>query len=131
VIASAGLSVNGAERAKSRLDQWLWFARFVKSRSLAARLCTAGTLAINDSPVTKPNQAVRVGDVVVIQFRGVQRTLRVLALGARRGPPTEARLLYEETEPPLRLPAGIPDWVPLLDESGSTAENFEQPPASR
>ena len=32
------------ERAKTRLDQWLWFARFVKSRSLAARLCAAGAV---------------------------------------------------------------------------------------
>ena len=105
------------ERAKSRLDQWLWFARFAKSRSLAARLCAAGAVAINGNTVTKPNQAVRVGDVVVVPQGGVQRTVRVLALGTRRGPASEARLLYEEAAPALRLPPGLADWVPLLQEA--------------
>lgn len=107
----------GAERAKTRLDQWLWFARFVKSRSLAARLCSEGTVSVNDISVKKPNQAVRVDDVVVVIHRGTQRSVRVLALGDRRGPASEARLLYEETAPPLRLPPGLPDWVPLLAET--------------
>jgi len=121
LIAPAGLSANGAERAKTRLDQWLWFARLVKSRSLAARLCAAGTVGLNDSPVRKPNQTVRIGDVVVIPHRGVQRTVRVLALGTRRGPASEARALYEEAAPAAPLPRGLPDWVPLLDEFDAAA----------
>ena len=111
-----------AERAKTRLDQWLWFARFVKSRSLAARLCAEGTVSINDLPVKKPNQAVRVGDVVVITHRGTQRSVRVLAFGLRRGPASEARLLYEEVAPPLQLTRGFADWVPLLDDSAAAVE---------
>ncbi len=119
MIAPAGLSDNGAERAKARLDQWLWFARLVKSRSLAARLCAAGTVALNDTPVTKRHQSVRVGDVVVIPHRGMQHTVRVLALGTRRGPASEARTLYEEAAPAALLPRGLPDWVPLLDETNA------------
>ena len=103
------------ERAKTRLDQWLWFARFVKSRSLAARLCAAGAVTINGGTVRKPNQAVRVGDVVVLPQGRWQRTVRVIALGARRGPAVEAQTLYEETAAALRLPDIAPDWVPLLD----------------
>ena len=103
------------ERARTRLDQWLWFARFVKSRSLAARLCTAGAVTLNGSTVTKPNQTVRVGDIVILPQGGWRRTVRVLALGVRRGPASEARLLYEETAAALRLSAISPDWVPLLD----------------
>ena len=110
------------ERAKTRLDQWLWFARFVKSRSLAARLCTAGAVTLNGGAVTKPNQAVRVGDIVILPQGGWQRTVRVLALGDRRGPASEARLLYEETEAALRLRAVPSEWVPLL-ESGETEES--------
>jgi len=108
------------ERAKARLDQWLWFARFVKSRSLAARLCAAGAVTINGNAVRKPNQAVRVGDIVVLPQGGWQRTVRVLALGARRGPAIEARTLYEEAAVALRLRdlAPVPDWVPLLDLDG-------------
>jgi ribosome-associated heat shock protein Hsp15 len=101
------------ERAKTRLDQWLWFARLAKSRSLAARLCAAGAVAINGSTVTKPNQTVRVGDFVVVPQGGVQRTVQVLALGTRRGPASEARTLYEQTAA-VRLGDAVPDWVPLL-----------------
>jgi ribosomal 50S subunit-recycling heat shock protein len=77
-------------------------------------LCTAGAVAINGKSVKKPNQTVRVGDVVVVPQGGWQRTVRVLALGLRRGPAAEARTLYEEAaaEP---LPKAAPDWVPLLD----------------
>jgi hypothetical protein len=46
---------------------------------------------------------------------GVQRTVRVLALGVRRGPASEARALYQETAT-ARLRDLDPIWVPLLDE---------------
>ena len=103
------------ERAKARLDQWLWFARFVKSRSLAARLCAAGAVSLNGNPVRKANQAVRVGDVVVVPQGGWQLTVRVLALGARRGPAAEARTLYQQAAAASRLRDLMPEWVPLLD----------------
>jgi ribosome-associated heat shock protein Hsp15 len=102
------------DRGKTRLDQWLWFARFAKSRSLAARLCTAGVVAINGVAARKPNQTVRVGDVVVVPQGGWLRTVRVLALGVRRGPAAEARLLYAEEAVAAR-PDPAADWVPLLD----------------
>ncbi len=111
----------GTERARTRLDQWLWFARFVKSRSLAARLCAEGTVSLNDVTVKKPNQAVRVGDAVTITHRGTRRSVRVLSLGTRRGPASEARTLYEETAPLLHLPTGVPGWVPLLDDGAVAA----------
>lgn len=107
------------ERAKTRLDQWLWFARLVKSRSLAARLCAAGAVEISGATVTKPNQTVRVGDVVAVVQGGFQRTVRVLAFGVRRGPASEARTLYEEIAA-ARLRDPLPDWVPLLDVDDAT-----------
>ena len=111
------MSVQDApERAKTRLDQWLWFARFVKSRSLAARLCAAGAVAINGIPVKKPNQSVRIGDVVVLPQGNWQRTVKVLALGVRRGPATEARQLYQETAAALLLKDLMPGWEPLLTD---------------
>ncbi len=109
------LGAAAPERAKARLDQWLWFARFAKSRSLAARLCAAGAVTLNGAAVGKANQAVRVGDIVMLPQGGWQRTVRVAALGARRGPAAEARLLYEELAPALRLRDLRPEWLPLLD----------------
>ena len=52
---------------------------------------------------------------------GWQRTVRVRALGVRRGPASEARLLYEEAAAALRLSAVPSDWIPLLDP-GETEE---------
>ena len=102
------------EKAERRLDQWLWYARLAKSRSLAARLCTAGTVAVNGMAARKPSQAVRVGDAVILPQGLRRRTLLVLALGQRRGPPAEARSLYEETlgAPAASNPAAL--WTPLL-----------------
>lgn len=114
MTAAAPVTATPPERGKTRLDQWLWFARFAKSRSLAARLCVAGTVTLNGATVKKPNQAVRIGDVVVVPQGGWVRTVQVLALGVRRGPAVEARLLYlEEAVAPRRDAAA--DWVPLLD----------------
>jgi ribosome-associated heat shock protein Hsp15 len=117
-------SDSAPERAKIRLDQWLWFARFVKSRSLAARLCAAGAVTINGGTVTKPNQAVRVGDIVMVPQGGWRHTVRVCGLGVRRGPASEARLLYNEPAAPLRLSAGPSDWIPLLDSAETEDTRF-------
>jgi ribosome-associated heat shock protein Hsp15 len=73
-------------------------------------------VAVNDATVGKPRESVQVGDRVVITHRDVQRTVRVLMLGTRRGPASEARLLYEEAAAPVRLPRAAADWVPLLDD---------------
>jgi len=79
-----------------RLDQWLWFARFVKTRSLAARLCAAGGVTVNGETIKKAHHTIRVGDTVVMPEGPLCRTVRVLGLGLRRGPAPEARLLYAD-----------------------------------
>ena len=127
---NAAPNATGLERAKARLDQWLWFARFAKSRSLAARLCAAGAVAINGATVRKANQTVRVGDVVVAPHGGWQRTVRVVALGVRRGPAAEARALYEEAAPALRRRDTVPDWVPLLGEDDPADRLSASPPVT-
>jgi ribosome-associated heat shock protein Hsp15 len=78
-----------------RLDQWLWFARVVRSRTLAAQLVGAGRIRINRMRVLKPSHVLRPGDVLTIALRGGEvQILKVLAVGERRGPPREAQLLY-------------------------------------
>ena len=105
------------DRARGRLDQWLWFARFLKSRSFAARLCAAGLIAVNGTAVRKPSHSVRVGDIVVLPQGRWQRTVRIVAIGDRRGPAAEARLLYAEIAPATPLAEQMPKWLPLLDET--------------
>lgn len=103
------------EAATLRLDKWLWFARLTKSRSLAARLCEAGAIAIAGRAMLKPHHPVRIGDVVTVPQGRLIRTVRVLALGSRRGPASEARTLYFEMLPPRRV--AQESWTKLLDDS--------------
>jgi ribosome-associated heat shock protein Hsp15 len=87
-----------------RLDKWLWFARFVKTRSLATKLVVDGRMRINGAPTQKAHYAIKVGDVLTFPLGSHIRVIKVLALGSRRGPATEAQTLYEDLDPPR--PAG-------------------------
>ncbi|KAB2912548.1 MAG: RNA-binding S4 domain-containing protein [Hyphomicrobiaceae bacterium] len=82
-----------------RLDKWLWFARVTKSRTLAAHLVQEGRIRLNRARAAKPSQSVRAGDVLTIAVRGRVDILKILAPGTHRGPPTEARTLYEVLTP--------------------------------
>ena len=91
-----------------RVDRWLWFARFYKSRTLAAEACASRRVRINGAPVAKPGHALRVGDVLTFPLGPHIRVIKVAALAARRGPFAEARLLYEDLAPPAATPAPPP-----------------------
>jgi ribosome-associated heat shock protein Hsp15 len=81
---------------RQRLDKWLWFARFAKTRSLAARLIADGYVRVNGQRAEAASKAVAVGDVVTVAAAHATVAVRVLALGERRGPAPEARLLYAD-----------------------------------
>ncbi|MCU0894595.1 MAG: RNA-binding S4 domain-containing protein [Rhodospirillales bacterium] len=98
-----------------RLDKWLWQARFYKSRSLAAKLSEAAAMRINGSPVGKAHHLVREGDVLTFVWNNRIRVVRVLALGSRRGPASEARMLYADLgadADPAVVPSPSPAVVP-------------------
>jgi ribosome-associated heat shock protein Hsp15 len=82
-----------------RVDKWLWFARVVKSRTQAAQLVADGKVRINRVKVLKPSQTIKAGDVLTIAVRGRIDVLQVVEPGERRGPPTEARQLYDVLTP--------------------------------
>jgi ribosome-associated heat shock protein Hsp15 len=79
-----------------RLDKWLWQARFFKTRALAAQLAERRKVRINRMLITKPHHRVRPGDVLTFPQGRTIRIVRVLALGTRRGPPSEAQTLYAD-----------------------------------
>jgi ribosome-associated heat shock protein Hsp15 len=87
-----------------RLDKWLWHARFCKSRTSAQRLCQEGRVRTAGNPVFKSHHPVRAGDVLTFRLGPHVRIVRVLGLGVRRGPPAEARTLYEDLAPPTPVP---------------------------
>ena len=90
--------MSGAPPAEEglRLDKWLWQARFFKTRALAAQLIERRRLRINREVVTKSHYRVRPGDVLTFPYGQTVRVVRILALGTRRGPASEAQALYEE-----------------------------------
>lgn len=92
--------------ATLRLDKWLWFARFVKSRSLATRLVGESNMRVNGAPTQKAHHAVKAGDVLTFALGDHIRVVRIVALGVRRGPAPEARLLYDDLDPPAPRVAG-------------------------
>lgn len=91
-----------------RIDKWLWFARFYKTRSLAASVLAEGAVRLNGAVVVKAAQSIRPGDVLIFPTGPKWRQVRVLALGERRGPAPEAQALYEE----LATPPDPGDWRP-------------------
>jgi ribosome-associated heat shock protein Hsp15 len=100
--------------ATLRLDKFLWHARLARSRSLAARLCLGGKVAIGGAPALKPHHPVRVGDRLTIERGRWLRRIVIRSLPQRRGGAAEARQCYDEPEPPCALPAE--PWIPLIDE---------------
>ena len=81
-----------------RIDIWLWRARFAKTRSLAAALVERGAVRLThqgrQTRLDKPSRVVHLGDEIVFAREGRITSVRVEALGERRGPPEEARALY-------------------------------------
>ncbi len=89
-----------AARQTLRLDKWLWHARFFKTRSLASALVSKGRVRVNGTPAARPSRGVGAGDVLTFPQGRAIRVIRILALGERRGPASEARLLYDDLDPP-------------------------------
>jgi ribosome-associated heat shock protein Hsp15 len=79
-----------------RVDKWLWAARLVKTRGLAADAVKGGRVHVNGRAV-KPSRELRAGDRVEITAGSVRRIVVVRGMAERRGPAREAALLYEET----------------------------------
>ena len=86
-----------------RIDRLLCNLRFVRTRTLGAKLAEQGHLRRNGARVTRPSQEVQVGDVLTIPLGSAIRLIEVLAIPARRGRAPEAQACYR-----------------VLDQSGET-----------
>jgi ribosome-associated heat shock protein Hsp15 len=81
---------------RHRVDRWLWFARFYRTRSLAAQAVAGGRVHVNGLRA-KPARELAVGDRLDITLGTEVWTVRVRSLPSRRGPAAEAQACYEET----------------------------------
>ena len=82
----------------SRLDKWLFHARFYRTRPLAQAATAVGRIRLNGMKVEKPGHVLKPGDVLTLGKGADVIAVRVLALAERRGPASEARSLYEVLE---------------------------------
>ena len=81
----------------TRIDKWLWAARFFKTRELASKACELKRISSNGSPA-KASREVKVGDTLGIKNEGGEFEVVVLELSEQRGPAAVAQTLYRETE---------------------------------
>ena len=88
------------ESGRQRLDKWLFFARMVKTRSLAQTYINSGNVSVNGATVRQSSHMLKLGDMLHLTFERMDRVLCVKASGVRRGPFDEARLLYDDLTPP-------------------------------
>jgi ribosome-associated heat shock protein Hsp15 len=91
-----------SDQAGCRIDVWLWRARFFRSRSLAQKFVEAGGVRLTrgerEQRLDKASRSVQPGDLLVFALGPKLVAIRVIELGERRGPASEARGLYEAFE---------------------------------
>ena len=87
--------------ASLRIDRWLFFCRFFKTRSKATAAVTGGHVRVNGERAS-PGQRVQCGDRIDVVRERLPYSLTVTAIPARRGPATEARACYAEDETTLQ-----------------------------
>lgn len=80
----------------TRLDVWLWAARFFKTRSLAAESIDAGRVEVNGQRA-KRSRPVGVGDTIRVRKPPFEQAVEVLGESDQRGPAPVAATLYRET----------------------------------
>ena len=80
----------------TRIDKWLWAARFFKTRTLAADAVKGGRVELGGARV-KAAKEVAVGDELQITIGQTRRTVVVRGVSDKRGPAKVAVTLYEET----------------------------------
>ena len=80
---------------RTRIDKWLWAARFYKTRALAAEAIAGGKVQVNGDRV-KRAKPLQIGDEVRIRLGPYEHQLVVRGLSDRRGPAAQAATLYEE-----------------------------------
>lgn len=90
---------DAAPGSVQRIDQWLWFARIAKSRTLAQALIERGKVRVNREKVYKTSMIVRPGDILTLSLGPRVISIEILGIGSRRGPASEAAALYRDLTP--------------------------------
>ena len=81
----------------TRLDKWLWAARFYKTRAIAKQMIDGGKVFYNGQR-TKSGKAVAIGDKIKVRQGFDEKEVIVVALADKRRDATFAQTLYQETD---------------------------------
>lgn len=84
------------DSSTTRLDKWLWAARFYKTRAIAKQMIDGGKVFYNGQR-SKSGKAVAIGDTIRIRQGFEEKEVKVIALADKRRDATFAQTLYEET----------------------------------
>jgi ribosome-associated heat shock protein Hsp15 len=84
------------DKVSTRLDKWLWAARFYKTRAIAKQMIDGGKVFYNGQR-SKSGKAVVLGDRITLRQGFEEKHVIVVALADRRRDATFAQTLYQET----------------------------------
>ncbi len=93
-------------RAGTRIDKWLWAARFFKTRALATTACEAGHVICNGQ-AAKASRLLKVGDKLQVRSEAGEYGIEVLVLSEMRGSASVAQTLYTESDESRELRAKV------------------------
>jgi ribosome-associated heat shock protein Hsp15 len=96
VAGRRGAPDDDAPSERQRIDKWLVYARFVKTRAAASVLVEDGRVRLNGVRMTRPDRAVQAGDVLTLALPHATQVVRITGLAERRGGATVAQALYED-----------------------------------
>ena len=93
----AGKQQTSSASGATRLDKWLWAARFYKTRAIAKQMIDGGKVFYNGQR-TKSGKAVAIGDRIKVRQGFDEKEVLVVALADKRRDATFAQTLYQETD---------------------------------
>ncbi len=87
-----------------RIDRWLFYCRFFKTRVRATEAVTGGHVKLNGERAA-PGNRVSCGDRIDLVRERLAYSLEVVGIPSRRGPAVEAQACYVEDEETMKVRA--------------------------
>ncbi len=94
------MTAETSSNLSQRIDKWLWHARFFKTRSIAQKQVATGKIRVDREKISSPSRKVSAGNVLTITRERDIKIIEILGIADRRGPFSQAQLLYNDMSPP-------------------------------
>ena len=87
------------EKKTIRLDLYLFYIRFFKSRNLATKFISKSRTRVSGQATQKPHKLVSIDDILTLLINDKVRILKIIGIPYRRGPFLESMLYYDDLTP--------------------------------